>query len=391
MNSLKKIAVISAIICGITLILTIILTPFAVSSALDFYNQLVDRAEENAEQYVIRTDLDSKIKELTIENSGYYGGIMIEESPDNCIHILTQDRGFDYIVADVQNKGSHAFVNFLWHNDPKINEENILQFIASEMLDNYRRWTIIQLPADASLHLSSEYMGDLYHNISFKYDGFANFDELSKEMDDWFTSYEAERYYADYSNHINDQLAEIRSLRHGLSDSAQAWVGVENFQSYAAPQYVMIKDMRSDLLKRSYNFRKEYGTQTQEELDAVYLQYCDLIEKLYTAEKEYDLLSAKVNDAHRKLADGEMSEHQFSSIADSCYTQQVDLDLTISNLRDQFEAYLFENILNPQSNPPVVYYDENGNRIIPPSENPPIETPVPVTETETILPPVVTP
>ncbi len=378
MNSLKKIAAISGIICAIALILTIIITPFAVSSALDFYNEMVDRAEENSGKYIIRTDLDSKVKELTLENSGYYGEIMIEESPDNAIHILTQDRGFDYIVADVQNKGSHASVNFLWHNDPRINEENILQFLASEMLDNYRRWTVIQLPADASLHLSDEHMDDLYYNINFNYDGFANFDELSAEMDDWFASYEIQQQYADYITHVNEKLAEIRGQRSELSESAQAWVDVENFQNYAAPYYHQIKDDRSDLLKRSYNFRKKYGTQTPEELDAVYLEHNRMIEELCAAEKEYDLLSAKVSDARYKLNNGEMTRPQFSSIADGCYTQQVDIDLTISRLRDKLEAYLIEDIMNPENNPPVVPADSETATVFYDEYGKPLEAPAPV-------------
>ena len=392
MNSLKKIAAISAIVCGIALILTIILTPFAVSNALDFYNELVDKAEASAEEYVIHTDFDSKIKELTIENSGYYGAILIEESPDNAIHILTQDRGFDYIMPDVQIKGNSAVVSFLWQNDPRINEENILQLIASEMLDNYRRWTVIQLPASASLHLSGEYMADLYSAINFKYDGFANYGELSNEMDDWYAAHEVQQKYADYLEHVNDKLNEIRQVRSELSESADAWVDVELFQGYAAPYYHQIKDSRSDLLKRSYNFRKEYGTQPQEELDSVYLEYSRLIEELGAAEKEYDLLSAKVSDARRKLADGEMSENQFSSIADSCYTQQVDIDLTISKLRDKLEAYLTEDILNPENNLPVYPveydgYDEYGVPLERPDEIPDTET----TTEDVVSSPVVTP
>jgi len=102
--------------------------------------------------------------------------------------------------------------------------------------------------------------------------------------------------------------------------------------------------MRSDLLKKAYNFRKEYGIQNAEQLDSEYMELSAAIEKLCTAEKSYDLLSAKINEAHHKLAYGEMSEQQFSALSDSYFTQQVEIDLTISKLREEFSNYVLYEI-----------------------------------------------
>ena len=175
MNSLKKIAAISGIIFALALLAAIIATPFAVSGGIDFYNGILDKAEENWDSYWFDTTVDSAVKELTLADSGYYGIITVQESPDNQIHILNQDKGFSYIVPDVNIRGDKAELNFLWINDPKLTEENIIQWLAAELYDNYSRQSIIQLPASVSLHLSEENMGDLYHHVRLDYKGFANY------------------------------------------------------------------------------------------------------------------------------------------------------------------------------------------------------------------------
>ena len=50
-----------------------------------------------------------------------------------------------------------------------------------------------------------------------------------------------------------------------------------SFQLDQAELYMDIKERRSDLLKRSYNLRKQYGAESDEALDAAYLEMNDVI------------------------------------------------------------------------------------------------------------------
>ncbi len=345
MNSLKKVAVIAAIISAVALLITIILTPFAVSGVIDTYNGIIEKAEENADSYWIQTDLKKNITELTISYPEHYGSILIEESPDDQIYILNQDWGFEYLLPVVQYNGDSATLDFNWKHDYKLNEENILQAIAQEINPIGPRCTIIQLPSHVSLKLDDDYMDSLYYMVDFVYCDFANYEEVRQQMDDWYGQHQVKHFRNNFLAEVNDELNEIRHMRLNITNNCQYFDNAEYFQVEFADEYAALKNMRSDLLKRAYNFRKEYGTQTVEQLDSEYLELSAAIEKLCATEKSYDLLSAKVYEAQHKLEYGEISEEQFSSINDTCFTQQVDLDLTISKLREKFENYLHAEIL----------------------------------------------
>lgn len=368
MNSLKKIAAISGIIFALALLAAIIATPFAVSGGIDFYNGILEEAEQQKEEHWFDTTVDSAVKELTIADSGYYGIISVEQSPDNQIHILNQDKGFSYIVPDVNIRGDKAELNFRWINDPKLTEENIIQWLAAELYDDYSRQSIIQLPASVSLHLSEENMGDLYHHVRLDYKGFANYEELQSQLDDWTAVLEARNAYADYRSSVENQLSHIQNIRYEIANAADSYDNAERFQLDQAELYMDIKERRSDLLKRSYNLRKQYGAESDEALDAAYLEMNDVIVELCDYEKQYDLLSAKVAEARFQLNNGEKGEHEFSRVADSCYSQQVDLDLSIGKLREKLENYLLEEFISmdgaTQERADVVYPSE-----VPPTES----------------------
>lgn len=385
MNSLKKIAAVSGIICTITLVAAIILTPFAVSSAMDFYNTLVDRAEASADQYWTDCSIDSTVTDLTLAESGYYGMIFIRESADNQIHIRNQDTGFEYIQPNVTLHGSQAEVHFQWITDPKLTEENFMQLMAAQFFSNYRYQTIIELPASVSLHFAEENMGDLYYHVDLEFTGFANYEELRSQLDGWAAALEARNAYESYISSVNDGLTQIENLRYELASNAENAINAELFQLDTADLYVEIKNRRSDLLKRSYNFRKEYGPQTAEELDAVYLEMNSLIEELCSHEKQYDYLSAKVNEAREQMEMGEIDEEQFSTVADTCYSQQVDLDLTIGKQRDKLETFLREEILPMSDGSPDM--DSTTAILLPESETPAMEIVIaPTGEVTTVTP-----
>ena len=372
MNSLKKIAAVSGILFALALLVAIITAPFAVSGGIDFYNGILDKAEQQKEEHWFDTTVDSAVKELTLADSGYYGIITVEQSPDNQIHILNQDKGFSYIVPDVNIRGDKAELNFLWINDPKLTEENIIQWLAAELYDDYSRQSIIQLPADVSLHFAEENMGDLYHHVRLDYKGFANYEELQSQLDGWSAVLEARNAYADYRSSVENQLSHIQNIRYEISNAADSYDNAERFQLDQAELYMDIKERRSDLLKRSYNLRKQYGAESDEALDAAYLEMNDVIVELCDYEKQYDLLSAKVAEARFQLNNGEKGEHEFSRVADSCYSQQVDLDLSIGKLREKLENYLREEFIN-------VYGEESMQPgLATPSEVPPTDVPAEV-------------
>lgn len=344
MNSLKRIAVIATIVFAVTLLLSIILTPFAVSAVIDTYNGIIEQAEEKIDSYWIQTDLKKNISELTVAYPGYYGTLLIEESPDDSIHILNQDWGFEYMLPELMYSGSCAHLNFNWKHDYKLTEENILQAIATQLNPVGPRCTIIQLPGHASLSLNEDYMENLYFMLDFVYCDFANYEEVRQQLDDWYEQQQMEHRHSNFLSEVDNGLREIQDIRYSIANSYQHFDSAEAFQVEFADDYLALKNMRSNLLKKAYNFRKEYSTQAIEQRDSEYMEVSAAIEELCTAEKNYDLLSVKVNEAHRKLEYGEMSEHQFSAFSDSCFTQQVDLDLNISKLREKFESYLRADI-----------------------------------------------
>ena len=336
MNSLKKIAAVSGILFALALLVAIITAPFAVSGGIDFYNGILEQAEQQKEEHWFDTTVDSAVKELTITDVGFYGIISVEQSPDNQIHILNQDKGFSYIVPDVNIRGDKAELNFLWINDPKLTEENIIQWLAAELYDNYSRQSIIQLPADVSLHFAEENMGDLYHHVRLDYKGFANYEELQSQLDGWSAVLEANDAYHNYQSNILNRMNEVTELRQDIAWSAERCGDVSRFQQDWTPTYVNIKELRSDMLKRSYNFRKEYGIQTAEELEAAYLEMNSVIVELCEYEKEYDLLTAKVAEANNNLNDGNRTANaqKLEQLAQTAFDRQVELDLSISKLRN---------------------------------------------------------
>lgn len=377
MNSLKKIAAVSGILFALALLVAIITAPFAVSGGIDFYNGILEQAEQQKEEHWFDTTVDSAVKELTLADSGYYGIITVEQSPDNQIHILNQDKGFSYIVPDVNIRGDEAELNFLWINDPKLTEENIIQWLSAELYDDYSRQSIIQLPADVSLHFAEENMDDLYHHVRFDYKGFANYEELQSQLDGWTAVLEANDAYHNYQSNILNRMNEVTELRQDIAWSAEHCGDVGRFQQDWTPTYVNIKELRSDMLKRSYNFRKEYGIQTAEELEAAYLEMNSVIVELCEYEKEYDLLTAKVAEANNNLNDGNRTANaqKLEQLAQTAFDRQVELDLSISKLREKLNGYLLEELV-----------DMDGTKQQPgfatPSEVPPtdvpVEAPVPV-------------
>lgn len=345
MNSLKKIAAISGIVFAAALLVAIIATPFAVSGGIDFYNALLDEAEKQKDQHWMETTVDSVVKELTITDIGYYGFVTVQESPDHQIHIKNQDFGFSCIVPDLNIRGDKAELNFIWNSDPKLTEENLIQWLSSELYNNYSRQSIIQLPSDVSLHLSEENLENLYHYVRLDYKGFANYEELQSQLDGWTAVLESRNAYGDYLHEVESQLNHINELRQELAYAAENTHNVDVFQRETAVTYIDIKECRSNLLKRSYNLRKEFGLQSEEALDSAYLEMNALIVELCEYEKQYDLLSAKVTEARFQLNNGEKGEHEFSRVADSCYSQQVDLDLSIGKLREKLSNYLREDFV----------------------------------------------
>ena len=383
MNSLKKIAAVSGIVFVITLILSIVLTPFAVSSSIDIYNDLLARAEENSESYWFRTDVDSAVKELVLAHSGYYGEIVVKESPDNEIHIKNQDNGFSYIKPELDIRGDKAQLNFIWVNDPKLTEENVLQFLASEFYDNYRYRSVIELPASASLRFAEENMEDLFYNVRFEYTGFANYAELQSLQDGWAAVLEARSVYDEHQNIVLSVLNDISQQRESIAWAAEDCTNVEEFQEVWAVEYINIKEQRSDLLKRTYNFRKEYSTQPAEELESTYLELNNVIVELCEYEKEYDLLTAQVAEARANLNSGYINYNaqRYEKLSESAYDRQVELDLSISKLREKLSAYLLERFMDAEEVPVVVPADAET-----PVEETPPAVPAETTEntTETI-------
>lgn len=343
MNSLKKIAAVSGIICAITLVAAIILTPFAVSASVDVYNKLVTQAESSADQYWMDCSLDSAVTDLTLADNLYYGRIHIKESADKQIHIRNLDRGFEYIRPEVSLHGSRAEVSFHWVNDPKLTRENIVQLLAAEWFTDYRHEIIVELPASVSLHFAEKAMDNLFYNVDLDFKGFANYEELQSRLDTWIIAEEAHNTYQAYLSFVDEELQQIQILRYELADNAESTPSAAEFQLSCADTYVDIRNRRSDLLKRSYNLRKTYSTQPAVNLESDYLEMNNLIEELCAQEEQYDLLSAKVSEARAQLESGEITAEQFSSLANTCFTQQVELDLSISKKRDTVIEYLQES------------------------------------------------
>ncbi len=345
MNSMKRIAQISAIVCGIALLATIALTPFAVSSAINAYNSFVDKAESEKDQYIIETTIDSAVKSLTLSDRYYfYRTLRIEESPDNEIHILTRDNGFEKYLPNVTVIDDDATVSFYFQGDIKLSEENLLQALSFSM-ERYEDGTVIQIPASVSLYMDPAYMENGYRNLDIQFKGFANYEEFIKSYDDWTASAAARDAYYDYIATIDNQLNHINEIRLNIHETTGYYSGQESFMNYAASQYNDIRNLRSDMLKTSYNFRKEYSSQDEEVISAAYIEMQNKVTELCAIEQEYDLLSVQQHIAEERFGNGELDGDAFSKIMDECFSKQVELDLSITQLRQDFYNYLHEDFL----------------------------------------------
>ncbi len=348
MNSMKRIAQISAIVCGIALLATIALTPFAVSSAINVYNSFVEKAETEKDQYIIETTIDSAVKSLTLSDRYYfYRTLRIEESPNNEIHILTQDNGFEKYLPNVTIIDDDATVSFYFQGDIKLSEENLLQALSFSM-ERYEDGTVIQIPASVSLYMDAEYMEEGYRNLDIQFKGFANYEEFIKSYDDWAASTAARDSYYDYIATIDNRLNQINEMRLNIHETTGYYSTQESFMNDAASQYNNIRNLRSDILKTNYNFRKEFSSQDEESISAAYMEMQNKVTELCTIEQEYDLLSVQQHIAEERFGNGELDGDAFSKIVDECFSQQVKLDLSITQLRQDFYDYLHEGILSEE-------------------------------------------
>lgn len=380
MNSLKKVAAIAAIVSAAALLLTIILTPFAVSGVIDTYNAFIEKAEENSDSYWMEESLKKGVLELNLADYPHYGDILIEESPDDLIHIRYQDWGFQYLQPSVSYNGQAANVSFIYRNDIKLNEENILQAVAAEISNAYPRMTIIQIPSSVSLKLDEDYMDMLYYTISLGTENFANFEEVQQQLDTWYEQRQVQNQYNEFMDTVVRTMDEIQQLRIELNDASNQYEREDAYMENHANIYLNIQNMRSDLLKRSYNFRKEHSTISQEALDSQYLELTAIIEELCAAEQNYDLCNVKIQQLTNNVENSYISYEAFSEESNKLFTQQVDLDLTISTLRQKFEDYLYQELELYQSS--EISIGADGVAEVQPSETVTI-APVETTEVDT--------
>ncbi len=359
MNSLKRVAQISAIVCGIALLATIIMTPFTVSSVINIYNNMVDKATAESDQYTIVTDLDPNTKQLIIntERDRYsFINICVVESPDENIHILTKDIGFEKYVPEILYRDGSAVLGFRWKSDGKLSEENVLQALY-HTLEGYYYKCIIQLPASAFLSIEGENMADLYRWMDVQFKGFANYEEFQASYENFEKTIVKQEAYNNYRNTISGQLQHINNLRMNISNNTDSYSS-EDFLSFTATQYAEIKELRSNMLKSSYNFRTEYSLQDNESISNIYLEMQKMISELCAQEQEYDLLSVQQNIARERFNNGEINEESFSKTINEAFDRQVELDLNISNLRQKFFDYLHEDFLEEQNSDPEADLEE---------------------------------
>ncbi len=344
MNSLRKLAAFSALVGAIALIISIVLAPFALSSAITLYNDLMDKAEANPELFNVYTTLDPSVETLTLMNSVYfYDTIKIEQSPDNSIHILTKDRGFERCEPIINQKGSHAELQFNWKSDPQLDEDNLLQALYYSV-EGYDYSCTIQLPTHVSLQLDEEFLENSYYSLRINYSGFANYPELKALSEQWEARFDKKMDFDNYHWEMEKELEDISRLREGLQNQAQ-YAEPDNYLSEHSSDYSNIKNRRSDLLKRNYNLRKELLDQDPEEMDAAYLEQVAQLSELCAKEQEYDLLTVQQHRLEMNSLNSQLDVEDHNQQLNEIFDRQVELDLEISRLRDSMNAYLQEDLL----------------------------------------------
>jgi len=326
MTKLKNIAAISAIIFAVTLLLCLIVLPFALRSSIDTYNKLVDKSEAYADKLYTDTTLDLSVSSLRLMDFAYSTRLRIQESPDDRIHILTLDNGFSYILPEVTQRGETALVSFRWLDDIRLNEENILRALAAR---NDAQNAIVQLPPKASLELG-EIDSWTYYHLDLEYTGFANAEELQQQLEDWYRQEQLGQQSRDLRYDLDYKQQRIQELREELVDSAASWENSpeEFFADYSyGSRYNDIASQRSELIQKAYDFLGEHGDLEPEKFDASLLQALDLADQLFAQEQELDQQLAQQAYNHimleRLLYDEEISDPAFAGLSDEQLEQRI--------------------------------------------------------------------
>lgn len=366
MNNLKRIAAISGIIFGFALIVSIVLLPFAVSDVIDSYNVMVDEALHNSETYWDKIDLDKNIHELGLAPNFLYSyNLLIRESPDQQIHILAQDRGFEKVEIAVQTQEPTATISAKWLNDPQISKENILQLMAAEF---DRQWIhiIVELPSSASICFNEDEFLDQYYRIDFEFTGFANYEELQTSLEKNNEYIQWQEQYNDYLVNVSNELDSIRSLRDYLSDAYWDCSSVEEFLLNNSETYQTIQKERNELLKAAYRLRQQTGTHSEEDLTRQLKEMTAVVSELCETEKQYDIQSVTVCIAKSKWEEGLYTETQYLTIQEECFKQQLEFDIQIVTLSDQLTQYLNKDL---QTSGVVFSAEETTTEITRPSDS----------------------
>lgn len=344
MNKLKKIALISAIVCAACTLGAIVTAPLAVSSGIKAYNSIVKDAIENPNSAEKTVTLPSTVTELHLSNSRFVN-VVIRKSKDANTYISTQDAGFTCSVAEIEEDGADARIKLSTKENFLVNEENVKKAINFAINGASNYWVTISVPETVSIHVNDEDLNSLY--IDLDYQDFANAQELAKQISGSRNGRHFSSIISNNSNEIELLQDDIDSIRSRIEVSIEDVMQPASFLSTHSQGYLTLKKNRLDLARRCM-LQKQWAIDGDEMeyhgIEQVVLPSTipQLVQNLSKAEQEYDLLRLKDRCAYRDNTSGILDASSYG-ILHKEYTDQIDaLKKEIDGMTQQFSRFCYE-------------------------------------------------
>ncbi len=330
MNKTKNIALISFIIFIIATLASIVAAPFAAKSGIAYYNQLVDEGETSQDLLVKNTILPESVKKLELSTLGWMR-VKILPSENGQIYFELYNGGLNYghvIESTISEDGTSAAICLGVSENRKITEENIRTTLLASV-NGYHIYTVsLHLPQDAALIVQDEYLLD---NIAFGSTPFANREELMAQAG--FNDIE-ETDLSYCISRISDLQDSINGYKLPKSYDGEYDVpySVSTFQEETYGFYQEIADYRRQMLQEVYSTAYKKAVPNEDYL---------LVEELTQAEKERDLLEAKLNYMYEDMKAGRITENVYIALKAEQETALAQAQATVLNLEEQFHAICF--------------------------------------------------
>ena len=268
--------------------------------------------------------------------------------------------GFSFVKPIVKTFNDKANISFEWRNDPKITTENFAEYFKFYVLNNIRRYIIVEIPENVSLKIDGEYPEDLYANVQLNYTGFANFDDFQQNQEEILEEIEKNDALNQYLSEVNEYFYEIENI----SDEIESILSMknnnedfENFEKEITDKYSYIKNLRQKMAQNTYEFIVEnnQNSKPSEEINAEYNEISKLISELSNLEKKHTLIFAEFNLVQQEYENNDIDADEYHQIYNELIAELSTLSTRIADMKQDFYNYCHN--VNFQENSPQIPTD----------------------------------